>query len=292
MGSMTLGCSSSSTSTYPAGDAAIADSAINAHLDSAPGDAVLDLLAEGPAIDAPTIDAPGADTGPAGDSGQDGAGPPTIARGEYLVNHVIACSDCHTPKLPNGAPDATKYLAGNANFIVLPNGDRLPTRNLTPDPTGLDGFSVTQIERAFLDGIAPAPTGTTALNPVMPYYVFHNMSAADANAIAVYLGSLPAVANALPARSPSFDVSSPTTYLAPSTIPAPDATYSAYASAIRGRYLATETGLCIECHTKHLTAGPMPLDITRFFQSYPVRTMRIFGLVSARRSTGFSEVWA
>jgi hypothetical protein len=92
------------------------------------------------------------------------------------------------------------------------------------------------------------------------------MSAADANAIAVYLGSLPAVANALPARSPSFDVTSPAAYLDPSTIPTPAATYSAYASAIRGRYLATETGLCIECHTKHLTDGPMPLDITKFFQ--------------------------
>jgi mono/diheme cytochrome c family protein len=241
MGSLTLGCGSSSTSTYASPDAAKADSAINAQYDSARFDAVLDAV-------------------------QDGAVSAAVARGEYLVNHVIACSDCHTPKLPNGAPDSTKYMAGNANFVVSPNGDRLPTRNLTPDPTGLGGFSATQIERAFLDGIAPAPTGTMALNSVMPYYVFHNMNAADANAIAAYLGSLPAVANALPDRSPSFDVAAPATYLDPSTIPTPAASDIAYSSAIRGRYLATETGLCIECHTKHLATGPMPLDITRFFQ--------------------------
>ena len=33
-------------------------------------------------------------------------------------------------------PDLTKFLAGNANFIVLPNGHKLPSRNLTKDAPG------------------------------------------------------------------------------------------------------------------------------------------------------------
>src|SRR6202012_5936921 len=58
------------------------------------------------------------------------------ARGEYLVDAVISCGDCHTPQTPTG-PDLTHYLAGNPTFIQMPNGDALPTRNLTNDPTGL-----------------------------------------------------------------------------------------------------------------------------------------------------------
>ena len=299
-GSMACGSSSSSMAV----DAAMADSAVYAQIDSRSPDTamnvaidsmVLDLAPadspsadapvdvpqsetatlDAPMMDAPMVDASPADTRPADGAGADtrpadGAGAdavnPTIARGEYLVRHVIGCSDCHTPNLPSGAPDFSKYLAGNPNFIVLPNGDRLPTRNLTPDPSGLGNYSSTDIEGMFLNGTVPASTGDTALNPVMPYYVFHNMSAADAFAIAVYLQSIPAVANPLPARSASFNVTSPATYLTPLSIPTPASTDPTYASAIRGRYLATQTGLCIECHTKHLTSGPMPLDITKFFQ--------------------------
>jgi hypothetical protein len=50
------------------------------------------------------------------------------ARGKYLVESVIACSDCHTPKTSSGSPDMTKYLAGNKTFVQLPNGDVLPPR--------------------------------------------------------------------------------------------------------------------------------------------------------------------
>jgi mono/diheme cytochrome c family protein len=132
-----------------------------------------------------------------------------------------------------------------------------------------------------LNGTVPTATGTMDLNPVMPYYVFRNMSAADANAIANYLTSIPAVANPIPARSAAFDVASPANYLVPSSIPTPATTNPAYASAIRGRYLATETGLCIECHTKHLSNSPTPLDTTKFFQggedfsSFFASTLRI-----------------
>jgi mono/diheme cytochrome c family protein len=34
---------------------------------------------------------------------------------------------------------------------------------------------------------------------------------------------------------------------------------------LRGRYLATESGLCIECHTPHLQGGTKPLDTSKFF---------------------------
>jgi hypothetical protein len=191
------------------------------------------------------------------------------ARGAYLVDHVIACSDCHTPKLPSGDPDMTKYLAGNPGFVQLPNGDALPSRNLTPDRvTGLGRYSASEIRRMFMDGIAPgaADAGVRALNPVMPYYVFHNMTGDDADAIVAYLQSIPAVNNPIPDRSAAFDVPAPADYVDPATIPTPADSYPEKASAMRGRYLAAQSGLCIECHTEHNSSGSEVISPSKFFQ--------------------------
>ena len=230
-------------------------------------DVAADVLADLGTKDTSIVDAP-AKEGGAVDTGAVDSGQPSLAvRGKYLVDHVIACSDCHTPKTPSGAPDMTKYLAGNRTFIQLPNGDVLPTRNLTPDPaTGLGTFTANQIKHMFMDGVVPSDGGTAALNPVMPYYVFHNMASDDADAVVAYLQSIPAVVNDVGKRSASFDVPAPADYLDPATIPTPADSYPQKASALRGRYLATESGLCIECHTKHLATGTMPLDTSKFFQ--------------------------
>jgi hypothetical protein len=75
-----------------------------------------------------------------------------------------------------------------------------------------------------------------------------------------YLQTIPAVHNPLPARSPAFDVPAPANYLDPATIPTPATSNPQYASAIRGRYLATEAGICVECHTPHLATGLNAID--------------------------------
>jgi mono/diheme cytochrome c family protein len=198
----------------------------------------------------------------------DGGPMNAVARGKYLVDHVIACSDCHTPQLPTGGPDMSKYLAGNPSFIRLPTGDALPSRNLTPDKaTGLGSYTASQIKSMFMDGLEPGHDGgAKALNPVMPYYVFHNMTSDDADAIVAYLQSIPAVNNPIPPRSPMFDLPAPADYLDPTTIPMPADTYPQKASALRGRYLAAESGLCIECHTEHNTTGSAVLNSSKFFQ--------------------------
>jgi hypothetical protein len=230
----------------------------------------------------------------AGGDAADGGLTPLQLRGQYLVNVVIGCPDCHTPKNAMGQPDMSKFLAGNANFVVLPNGDKLGSRNLTNDATGLKNRTDDEIKNMFQNGKRPiqeagdagtsdggaddggaadggdagAPAGSNAfLNPVMPYYVFHNMTDADANAIVAYLRTVPGVNNEIPRRGPSFDVPAPANYLDPTKIPQPLDSYTGdKASAMRGRYLASESGLCIECHTEHLMSGPDPLDTTKFFQ--------------------------
>ncbi|HEX2659622.1 MAG TPA: c-type cytochrome, partial [Polyangia bacterium] len=206
--------------------------------------------------------------GGAGGAGAGGAGGGLTAlqaRGQYLVDHVAACPDCHTPQGPTG-PVPGMYLAGNPNFVVLPNGDKLGSRNLTSDATGLKNRTDAEIKKMFQDGIRPIATGDEPLNPVMPYYIFHNMTDADADAIVAYLRTVPPVVNDIPRRGATFDVPAAAPPQDLAAIPAPAATFPEMASAVRGRYLATQAGVCMECHTQHLPPGsPTVLDQTKLF---------------------------
>lgn len=242
-------CSSSSNKPKDAGG--------DAKTDTSPSDVPRDVV-PGPSDG-------GSETG--GDGGMAADRPVLNAlqkRGQYLVDHVIACSDCHTPQGPMG-PNMAMYMAGVADFIALPNGDKLPSRNLTNDATGLKNRSDAEIKAMFMDGKRPAATGTEALNPVMPYYVFHNMDDADADAIVAYLRTIPPVVNDLPRRSAAFDVPAPANYLNPAMIPSPADNFPNKASAMRGRYLAAQSGLCIECHTPHQMAADV-LNTAKYFQ--------------------------
>src|SRR5688572_7831280 len=71
---------------------------------------------------------------------------PQQARGQYLVDHVVACNDCHTPRDAQFRPLPGKYMSGVMCFIKLPNGDCLHSRNLTNDPTGLKNRSDAEIK--------------------------------------------------------------------------------------------------------------------------------------------------
>lgn len=228
---------------------------------------VADVPLDGPSADGPNQDVSIAD-GQGVDGSVDGGRSAMVMRGAYLVDHLIACSDCHTPRLQSGAPDMTKYLAGNAAFVQLPSGDVLASANLTPDKaTGLGNYTASEIKRMFMDGLAPGGDGgTKALNPIMPYYVLHNVTSEDADAIVAYLQSIPPVANPLPERSAAFAVAAPADYVEPATIPMPADSYPEKASALRGRYLAAQSGLCIECHTQHNTTGSSVISPSKFFQ--------------------------
>ena len=195
-----------------------------------------------------------------------------IARGDYIVNHVAACGDCHTPRNTMGALDETKHLAGSpmAFADLVPDAadggagvGKIYVRNLTPDmATGLGSWTDAEIKSAFLDGNAKGVDGgTRPLFPIMPYFVFHNMTAQDASAIVAYLRSIPAVANAIPAREPlPFPLPAaappvPATSIPNSTLTAEAG--DAYASAQRGKYLAGNIGICMECHTEHNMGVPV-----------------------------------
>jgi len=190
-----------------------------------------------------------------------------IIRGEYLVRSVAGCGECHTPRDASGALDQSRWLAGVANrFDLVPDDDTqggIPAPNLTP--AGLSSWSDAAIERAMLDGISQ---DGSPLFPVMPYYAYHNMTGADAQAIVAYLRALPAIAGTTPARQPlPVALTAPAPPIPESAIPQttlPDGGPE-YASAQRGRYLAGEIGFCLDCHTPWRLGETQPLDLTRVF---------------------------
>ena len=190
-----------------------------------------------------------------------------IIRGEYLVRSVAGCGECHTPRDASGALDQSRWLAGVANrFDLVPDDDTqggIPAPNLTP--AGLSSWSDAAIERAMLDGISQ---DGSPLFPVMPYYAYHNMTGADAQAIVAYLRALPAIAGTTPARQPlPIALTAPAPPIPESAIPQttlPDGGPE-YASAQRGRYLAGEIGFCLDCHTPWRLGETQPLDLTRVF---------------------------
>src|SRR6185503_6952989 len=129
-----------------------------------------------------------------------------VARGQYIMNVLGACTFCHTPLLMNGMRDPSKLLAGVSCFFDAdPQAGVgcLSTRNLTNDATGLKNATDKQIKDAFRNGIR---TDGKKLAPVMPYWIFHNMTDEDADAVVAYLRTVPGVDNAVAPNEPPWSL--------------------------------------------------------------------------------------
>ena len=115
-----------------------------------------------------------------------------VARGRYLVT-IAGCSDCHTPGALLGAPDMKRYLGGSDVGFSIPGEGVFVGENLTPDKeTGIGSWTSEQIIAAIRKGKRP---DGVELSPVMPYSAFSHLTDEDAQAIAAFLESLPAVSN-------------------------------------------------------------------------------------------------
>lgn len=166
----------------------------------------------------------------------------SVARGEFIVRNAAVCGHCHAadPKQDVDGP-----LSGGMEFRNWRLGTARAT-NLTPDPeTGLGTWSVGEIVRALRNGES---RGGRLVAPVMPYEWFHEMSDADAVAVAHYLKSLPPVRNEVK-QSPNFWFKlGKALFLRP--LPAISASAPPRgATAEYGEYLSQHVALCADCHT-------------------------------------------
>ncbi|MEO5881605.1 MAG: c-type cytochrome [Caldimonas sp.] len=180
----------------------------------------------------------------------------TIERGRYLVTTILACGNCHTPKDGDGRAIPGKELAGGGVGFDIPPFAGVAA-NITPDnETGIGTWSDAEIKRAISHGERPArgPLAGKPLALPMAANFFKAILPGDLDAIVLYLRSLPAVRNPLPAPVYRAPVHREPFALADRGFSERDL----QDKVRRGAYLAT-IGHCLECHTP-VDKGVLQLD--------------------------------
>jgi mono/diheme cytochrome c family protein len=108
----------------------------------------------------------------------------TEKRGEYLVNLGL-CSDCHTPRTPEGAPLPGMDFAGGDD-LVGPWGT-VVSANITPDPSGISYYD----EALFIETMRSGKLqGARQINPIMPWHTYRNLTDNDLKDMFAYLRTL------------------------------------------------------------------------------------------------------
>jgi mono/diheme cytochrome c family protein len=166
-------------------------------------------------------------------------------RGNYLVNTIMACGNCHTPRDGEGKPMAGSALSGGSTFNTPAFIATAP--NITPEPeTGIGIWSDAEIRRALVEGMRPdhGRLSGVALAAIMPANFYKALLPDDLDAIIAYLRTVKPVRNQVPDP----------VYKAPvRRDPYPDAE-AGFSKAMladpvrRGAYLVT-IGHCMECHS-------------------------------------------
>jgi mono/diheme cytochrome c family protein len=174
-----------------------------------------------------------------------------VERGNYLVNTIVACGNCHTPKGPDGKAIAGKELSGG-DPIDSPVFHAMPA-NITPDKdTGIGNWTDDQIVDAIRNGKRP---DGTIIGPPMAIAFYRGMSDTDVRAIVAYLRTVPAISHKV--DKSTYKIPLPPGYGPPVThvadVPRTD-------HVVYGRYLATALGHCMDCHTPDVQGRP---DFTR-----------------------------
>ena len=168
-----------------------------------------------------------------------------VERGSYLVNTIMTCGNCHSPK---GPPDvvAGKDFSGGLRFDEPPFD--VTASNITPDKeTGIGAWSDAGIKKALLDGVRP---NGVRLAEIMPTNFYRILTPSDLNAIVAYLRTLKPIANKVP--DPVYKIALPHVIFPGAE--KPFAPRDLNDKVKRGFYLAT-IGHCMECHTPMTPAG-------------------------------------
>lgn len=162
-----------------------------------------------------------------------------VKRGDYLVNTIMTCQNCHTPIGRNG-PDFSKALSGGLMFDEPPF--KVTASNITQDKeTGIGSWTDAQIKTLLRTGKRP---NGVQIAEVMPTAFYGIITERDMNAIVAYLRTVKPVANKVP--DPVYKIALPHFPFPGSEKPYTEAMLSDKVK--KGFYLAT-IGHCMECHT-------------------------------------------
>jgi mono/diheme cytochrome c family protein len=195
-----------------------------------------------------------------------------VERGNYLVNSLLTCGNCHSPKGPPQAI-AGKDFSGGLSWDEPPFKVTAP--NITQDKdTGIGNFTDAQIKTVLRKGVKPDGVPVAM---VMPSGFYEIMTESDLNAVVAYLKTLKPVSNKVP--DPIYKM--------PQGHPIPPGADKPYTEAMltdkvkKGFYLATISH-CMECHTPF---GERGRDFTNRFGAGGAEFPGPWGVVHSRNIT-------
>ena len=170
-----------------------------------------------------------------------------VERGSYLVNAVMACDGCHTPRDKNGFIMEKRFSGGSQLWDTPAYTVR--GSNITPDrETGIGTWTDDEVKRALTEGIH---RHGRPIAPQMPYPFYKILTPRDLDAIVAYLRSVPPVRNAV--QTPVYRAAMPVEPVPGAT--KPFAEEDMHDPVKRGFYLAT-IGHCMECHGRGPDRNP------------------------------------
>jgi mono/diheme cytochrome c family protein len=162
-----------------------------------------------------------------------------VKRGDYLVNGILTCGNCHTPKGSTG-DIMDKAFSGGPSFDEPPF--KVTSANITPDKeTGIGNYTDAELKQVLRKGIKR--TGVPVAM-VMPSGFYEIMTDRDLDAVIAYLHTIKPVKNAVP--TPIYKMAQ--------GHPIPPGADKPFTEAMmsdklkKGFYLAT-VAHCMECHT-------------------------------------------
>lgn len=163
-----------------------------------------------------------------------------LERGTYLMEGIVACGNCHTPK--NADASEVEGMAYAGAFVIEEPGLKAYAPNITPDPeTGIGNWTDEEIVVAIRDGLRP---DGSLIGPPMPSPYYAKMSDRDAQAIVAYLRNLEPIVNTVPESEYGFPL--PPNY-GPPVDSVPEMSRDDLVAY--GDYVANALGHCTECHT-------------------------------------------
>src|SRR5262245_3059209 len=174
-----------------------------------------------------------------------------VERGNYLVNGVLTCGNCHTPRGPGGVFAMDRQLSGGPQEWDTPTF-KVKGSNITPDrETGIGGWTDAQIKLALTDGVRP---DGAQLATIMPYGFYKVFTSADIDAVVAYLRSVAPVGNKVqaPVYKTAQHVERP---------PGADKQMTAadLSDPVKRGFYQVTIAHCMECHTPRVNGK---LDFT------------------------------
>jgi len=185
--------------------------------------------------------------------------PERLARGEYLVEHVVDCVGCHSDfhydRFAMPVKVGTEGQGGYPFDKRLGVPGVVQAQNITPDPEfGLGHWTDGEVIRAIREGV---DRKGAALFPMMPYAAFRDMSDEDVRSIVAYLRTFKPIRHEVAKRRLDFPVNLLIKF-APRPVDGPVAAPDAKDTVAYGKYLVTIAG-CGICHTPVDSKGqPIP----------------------------------